>query len=85
MSIDNYQVSTNFCIYPNPATDFLYIETQLLIEPSHITLTDITGRVVFQSAFSNRIDVSQLPDGIYLIIISCKEGAHYHHKIIKQK
>jgi hypothetical protein len=72
-------------IYPNPVSDYFHIETQLPEEPSLMAITDITGRVVYQSTFSNRIDVSHLPDGIYLIIISCKEGAHYHHKIIKQK
>ncbi len=72
-------------IFPNPVSDFLYIETQLPEKPTHITITDITGRLVYQNVFSNRIDVSNLQEGIYLIIITSKEGAYYQNKFNKQR
>ncbi len=61
-------------IYPNPASDIIAIEFSQTLEPQYITITDITGRLVYQSAFSNRIDVSHLPKGMYVLSVQVKEG-----------
>ena len=65
-------------IYPNPANDRLYIETQTLT----VEIYDIYGRVQKMSAISGQqsvIDVAELNSGIYIIKINTKEG-----NIVKQ-
>ena len=62
---------SNILIYPNPAYNFLMIEN--LSNANKITITDITGKTVLtnmlQSNFSNKIDISKLNSGTYLIKI----------------
>jgi hypothetical protein len=69
--------------FPNPTSDFLYIETQLPEEPSLMAITDITGRVVYQSTFSNKIDVSHLPKGMYVLSVF-SNARQYISKVIVQ-
>ena len=70
-------------IYPNPCTDNLYIN----IENAGITLYNIFGQKIKEihtQSSTNRIDMSQLPKGIYFIEIS-KDGIEQQTiKIIKQ-
>ena len=84
----NENLMTNCSIYPNPANDRLYIETQTLTQTLTPTQTltveiyDIYGRrqqstVNGQQSLS--IDVSGLNAGIYIIKINSKEG-----NIVKQ-
>ena len=63
-------------IYPNPASGILNITTTLSTEMAdvHITMRDLTGRVVYHKALgkrlpgvlSDKIDVSILPHGMYI-------------------
>jgi hypothetical protein len=82
--IDINKANFEIILLPNPVSEYLYIETQLHELPTHITMTDITGRLVYQSTFSNMIDVSQLPKGIYFLQIHSKQGMIYSGKMVKQ-
>jgi hypothetical protein len=70
-------------IYPNPATDVIFIENLQSETPDHIIMADITGRIVYQSSFSDRIDVSHLPKGMYLLSVYTNTGK-FVRKIIVQ-
>jgi PKD repeat protein len=64
-------VSINFSIYPNPATDKLVIDAGATIK-ANITLTDLSGRAVMNIKMNQslqQIDVSTLADGVYMIKI----------------
>ncbi|MFA6922825.1 MAG: T9SS type A sorting domain-containing protein [Bacteroidales bacterium] len=64
----DYSISKQIKIYPNPVNDFLRIENggnELRL----IEVYDLLGNIALQSNYKNIIDVSQLPDGIYLINI----------------
>lgn len=59
---------TEISIYPNPANDFIIINSQLKID--QFELLDLTGRTILSDKFGsgqNRIDVSQVNKGIYLL------------------
>ena len=69
-------------IYPNPANDRLYVETQTLTQTLTVEIYDIFGRHRKLSAISGQqsvIDLSELNAGIYIIKINTKEG-----NIVKQ-
>jgi len=58
-------------IYPNPATDFLYIQTNAITR-INFRLTDISGRQITQGIFSGNtsISLSGYSAGLYLLHLS---------------
>lgn len=80
-SVDKPEVFNRIEIYPNPSTgifsfDFMLSESQNTV----ITIFDITGKQVYESAIENvftdavKIDLSSLQNGIYFARIKTREG-----------
>ena len=62
--------SSQFSIFPNPASKTVTVETD---QPSTLTLTDATGRVCGQWKVENgktTLDISPLPAGVYFVRLS---------------
>lgn len=60
-------------LYPNPTSNYLYINTQHV--PLKIEIKNVTGQVVYQnSAISNRVDISAVRNGIYFVTVFCKDA-----------
>jgi hypothetical protein len=58
-------------IFPNPATDYITVETQLItsLQGETVTITDLSGRTVAVETANaeSKINVSALSAGIYLV------------------
>ena len=54
-------------IYPNPASNFLNINTNTVIDK--VEFYDIVGKLVLNSKYTNTIDIAHLSDGLYLVRI----------------
>jgi hypothetical protein len=69
LSNDEFQPEDAFSIFPNPATDFIEINVSDNTIISNCTISNILGKKVFSSSNlqTNRIDVSHLNSGIYVI------------------
>lgn len=72
-------VNSGFAIYPNPATDFVYINfASEENSASVINVIDLQGRVVktidMAGLNNNRIDISELSKGIYLLKADNSKG-----------
>lgn len=75
--------NSGFIVYPNPAHDKVY-----LVAPGNETINilsviDLYGRIVISpkiTKFSNEIDLSELPTGIYCITVQI--GNKFYRKII---
>jgi hypothetical protein len=68
-------------VYPNPASSELHLNG--LIQNSRITIVSVDGKTVFSKQHSGKtIDVTSLPDGIYFMQITSKDGKSVH-KFIK--
>jgi hypothetical protein len=70
--------------YPNPASQVVHVTAKLATDFT-VSIADITGKEVFQSAFANTymasINISQLPKGIYFIRL--KNGIYiYTEKLV---
>jgi PKD repeat protein len=82
------QLSLNeFNLKPNPATDYLYLEliNQSLIGMS-IEIYDALGKLVqkeIASEINNKIEISNLSKGIYIVRCVSKTGAQTSKRIIK--
>ncbi|MDY7396917.1 T9SS type A sorting domain-containing protein [Aureibaculum sp. 2210JD6-5] len=57
----------NFSVYPNPASNYLTIKTEAIIK--EIVIYNVLGQSVFTKSYTDRIDVSELEDGIYYLKI----------------
>lgn len=68
--------------YPNPVVDILNIRLKNAINPTTATICDMTGRIVYNASTNPdqvgdmQIPVSDLTNGIYLLII--KQGKEIH-------
>ena len=77
-----------FKIYPNPARDFIRIESgnSLSSHSFSFSIFNIAGQLVYQfqnQQFNQEIPISFLEKGIYLLEIQTESGRS-QHKFIKQ-
>jgi len=65
-------ISNSFSIFPNPANSIIYIDSYVQIEDANLRIIDVHGKTILKSKIENSreiIDISQIPNGIYFIII----------------
>ncbi|MDV7697179.1 T9SS type A sorting domain-containing protein [Chryseobacterium soli] len=80
---ENGKQDNNVSIYPNPATDIIYIKGIKGIEKSEI-YNMVGQKVKTFSSGEDRIDVSSLSKGNYILQIFVKGEVSHNHKFIKQ-
>jgi hypothetical protein len=72
----------DFNIVPNPVSSTITIQTNATTNPQSIKILNPIGQVVFTSTFdiqhsipdSYRVDISQLPTGLYHLLLEDKQG-----------
>lgn len=64
---ENQAVAIN--IYPNPAQNIIHIDGLDDTSNSEIVIFDMTGRVVMRTIYCNELNISDLPNGAYVIRI----------------
>jgi len=66
----------DFVVYPNPVTNFLYIQIPVYTEIVHISIINSNGQIVQKAVLpiNPTIDVSKLSAGLYLIVL--ESGNH---------
>lgn len=70
-------------IFPNPATDFIYIQSSSSID--QLVLYDLHGNMIEtqESPLTSKLKMSHLPNGIYILEINSNEHRSYHKIRIK--
>ncbi len=71
---------TSFVVYPNPASDQLFIENETSLSNVSISIYDLNGKVVTsvqleEESLTTSIDVSSLDQGIYLVKIESNDSS----------
>lgn len=78
----------NFSLYPNPAKDFITIEASQNNSISTISVTDISGKTIYNNSYTNEskveINLSYLSKGIYFIKVSLPTNETQQMKFIKE-
>jgi polyhydroxybutyrate depolymerase len=69
VGVDEQIVKPEIKIYPNPATTELYLNISQA-EKIEISISNLLGQLLIKTQNQNRIDVSNLTDGIYIITIT---------------
>lgn len=72
-------------IYPNPSNNFVNIQVgQNENKIKSIEITDILGKKVLQSKFENKVNISNLSQGVYFMTLISTENEKVTKKIIKE-
>ncbi|MFP3596900.1 T9SS type A sorting domain-containing protein [Chryseobacterium sp. SIMBA_029] len=74
-------------IYPNPVTDYVYVETGFEFKEADITLYDMGGRQLQNFKTKNKvtkINTQNLIQGVYLIVIKTDSNKTANAKLIKK-
>ena len=56
------QVDTPLSIYPNPASDYIFVDTK-----EEVKIFDLCGKLVLQSQGASKIDIKALAEGMYFV------------------
>lgn len=78
----NNPVPADITVYPNPADDVLFIGTKDT-DNFKVTLYDASGRCVFATAVTGKIDVSGFAAGIYFVEIAKENSKTTKHIVIQ--
>lgn len=74
--------NNNVDVYPNPTSDYLQIRSKKKITEAKIF--DVSGKLVLSSdKIDQKIDVSQLIKGVYILSFKSIDGTFSRHKFIK--
>jgi len=80
LGIEN-QSKITFNIYPNPSSDFIFINTQN--ELKEITIYNIFGQKLEGEIEQNKVKVSNFAKGTYLLMVKDQAGKIYSTKFIR--
>jgi len=84
-NVGNVKINNTISIYPNPANDFIFINT---VNKSGISkIFDLNGKVVKEENLSNntmsKLDISDLAKGIYNVQVITIDGNQMIKRIVK--
>lgn len=79
-SVDGFG-KLSFGVYPNPAANEISISAEKAV--SKVRLTNILGQSVFEAKNTNKINISHLNSGYYLMTVEDEDGNSGTRKIIK--
>lgn len=82
LSLDSNSLDT-FSIYPNPASDVLYLKGNIE-ELKSVSVHTLSGKKINVEMEVDKIDVSVLPVGLYFIEINTFGSQKYFQKFIKK-
>ncbi|MEX0595884.1 MAG: T9SS type A sorting domain-containing protein, partial [Candidatus Paceibacterota bacterium] len=72
-------ITSNFTIYPNPASEFINITSKNSTLVNSVKITDVNGRVVknkdLNGIDSLQLSISDLTSGVYFVSVSADSGS----------
>ncbi|KMQ61964.1 hypothetical protein ACM40_06490 [Chryseobacterium sp. BLS98] len=82
-TVNTALTKNNINIYPNPATDYLYLRNNNKV--TQISICDVTGKTVLSTdKVGDKIDISGLLRGNYFIVLKLTDGTSQSQKFIKK-
>lgn len=84
-STQDNELAADLSIYPNPASQSLYVKTQGSDGLGMLELSNAAGQAVIiqkGTGKEERMDVSELPSGMYLLSITSERGAQTQKKVV---
>lgn len=85
LGVGNTTATSKIEVYPNPATDQLYVSLPAAVTDAEIVITDISGKVLISAKASNQpVSVSALATGMYILNLKVEGKTFEPVKFIKQ-
>jgi hypothetical protein len=84
IKIKELENNSNFSVHPNPANNEISIDNLPTDEKYTIEIHSILGQSVLKKTNENKINISQLENGIYIIKIITSTGITSNFKIVKE-
>jgi uncharacterized protein YjdB len=83
LAVDNFNSSEAITVAPNPTTGNLIIRSSVKV---NAVVTGVEGKVLMTQNDAHALDISSLPDGIYMIMLTDEHGNKLTtRKIVKQQ
>ncbi len=84
--IDDGETTTNISIFPQPASDIIYISMDGNDKPVDYTIRDLAGKTILQNKLNpgNGISINALSQGTYFISLSSAQKSPVIARFIKQ-
>ena len=82
LAVDNVNSENEISIYPNPTTSTVHVASKAEV---NVTISTLEGRAVMTGTNKNDMDLSSLPNGLYMIAVFDNKGNRVHvEKLVKQ-
>jgi hypothetical protein len=83
LSDEDFELLNHLTVYPNPASDYLNIESSLDLKS--VELYDISGKKVLSSLETEQINVKTISAGLYFLNVFATDGKKAIKKIIIER
>jgi hypothetical protein len=71
----NDAYGTDLSVFPNPATDVLYVRAGSSMANAPVQILDMAGRLQMETSLRNdQVDISSLPTGVYMLRVMADRG-----------
>ncbi|WP_415325355.1 T9SS type A sorting domain-containing protein [Chryseobacterium sp. MMS23-Vi53] len=79
----NSNIKNNLIVFPNPASDYLYLKSNQKI--TEMKIFDVSGKTLLSLSQSDqKIDISELIKGTYFLTVKNSDGSSSTQKFIKK-
>ncbi|RYD52727.1 MAG: T9SS type A sorting domain-containing protein [Sphingobacteriales bacterium] len=85
VAVSNVDLAKGVLIYPNPATDQVYIQCDKAI--GKVQITDLSGKEIYQTSVSGgsiTISTETLANGLYMLHLNTVDGRTVNQKLVVQ-
>ena len=81
----SYKNKNKLNFWPNPAKEYINIDTgdSQLNGSAYIKITDLSGHDLINIPYSERVDISSLHDGMYIVVITINGMPVSYNRLIK--
>ena len=87
LSVEENILKNKIRVYPNPFSEYIFIENSSQSEISNINVYNSLGQPVFEADGiqfgKNKIELSRLESGLYHLKLLLKNGNHISYKIVR--
>lgn len=80
--VHEVEKESNPFIYPNPTSEFIYLEDRMKDHVISLRINDQLGRTVLKSSKTNQLDVSQLTNGMYFLTVELLDGSLRSQRLV---
>ena len=80
LSLNSFEPSSELILYPNPAKDYLFIKTDLMIQ--NVSFYNVLGDLVLEEKQTNHFYVKEFSKGLYFVKVKFENGDLITNKFV---